>query len=183
MKDKKDNRTTYNSLYYETNIEVISKNKKKRYREDPLYRESIKIRAAERKRALLEERRLLRKMGLIKIQRKIKKYQVHVGDRVYIVPMLTIGRLALSLNRKIVTIRLWERRGVIPRATYRNSNGERLYTVFQVKHINKIYRDEVRKYGIGVLEHRISTSDFIQKVRDLWDEYPLGFDLNGVKNE
>ncbi|NDB82230.1 MAG: hypothetical protein EB127_05745, partial [Alphaproteobacteria bacterium] len=51
--------------------------------------------------------------------------------------VFTIGALALALEKTIVTIRLWERKGYIPRAPYRlrsktlagkKTGGNRVYT-------------------------------------------------------
>lgn len=53
------------------------------------------------------------------------------------VEVFTIGSLALALEKQIVTIRLWERKGYIPRAPYRlrsktlkgqKTGGNRVYT-------------------------------------------------------
>lgn len=53
------------------------------------------------------------------------------------VEVFTIGALALALEKQIVTIRLWERKGYIPRAPYRlrsktlkgqKTGGNRVYT-------------------------------------------------------
>ena len=53
------------------------------------------------------------------------------------VEVFTIGALAAALGKEIVTIRLWERKGYIPRAPYRlrakvlnggKTNGNRVYT-------------------------------------------------------
>jgi hypothetical protein len=59
--------------------------------------------------------------------------------------MFTIGQLAIAVNRKPVTIRMWESRGWIPKATYRTPapktaqipnksvKGRRLYSRTQVE--------------------------------------------------
>lgn len=72
---------------------------------------------------------------------KPKTFKVGGEDRVF----FTIGELAKALSRKPVTIRMWESRGWIPRATYRTPKprgvqipdksvqGRRLYSLEQVE--------------------------------------------------
>lgn len=72
---------------------------------------------------------------------KGKTYRVNGED----VQMFTIGQLSLALNKKPVTIRMWESRGWIPKATYRtpppknvqlpdkSTKGRRLYSRSQVE--------------------------------------------------
>jgi hypothetical protein len=72
---------------------------------------------------------------------KPKTFKVNGEDRIF----FTIGELAKALNRKPVTIRMWESRGWIPRATYRTPKprgvqipdksvqGRRLYSLEQVE--------------------------------------------------
>ena len=71
---------------------------------------------------------------------KPKPYRINGTD----MQMFTVGQLALAVNRKAVTIRSWEKQGIIPRATYRTpapsgpqlpgkpSKGRRLYSQVQV---------------------------------------------------
>jgi hypothetical protein len=59
----------------------------------------------------------------------------------------TIGQLAQALGRKPVTIRTWERTGVIPRPTFRKPSQDprgarRLYTRAQVEGVVKIAKEE-----------------------------------------
>ena len=72
---------------------------------------------------------------------KPKKFVVNGEEKLF----FTIGDLAKILNRKPVTIRMWESRGYIPKAVYRtpkprgeqlpgkNSQGRRLYSLEQVE--------------------------------------------------
>lgn len=59
----------------------------------------------------------------------------------------TIGALCLALNRLPVTIRKWEKDGVIPKPTYIRSSADprgkrRLYTKDQIMGMRKIAEDE-----------------------------------------
>lgn len=63
------------------------------------------------------------------------------------VEMFLMGALALALNRKPVTLRLWERKGYLPTARYRTPSngapaGKRLYTRAQVEGLRGIAREE-----------------------------------------
>jgi hypothetical protein len=59
----------------------------------------------------------------------------------------TVGQLAQALGRQAVTIRNWERTGVIPKPTFRKPSQDprgarRLYTRAQVEGIVKIAKEE-----------------------------------------
>lgn len=56
----------------------------------------------------------------------------------------TIGALALALNRQVQTVRLWERQGKMPKATYRTAGKKqnRLYTRAQIEGIVAIATEE-----------------------------------------
>lgn len=61
------------------------------------------------------------------------------------IELFTIGALAVALNREPVTIRMWEREGIIPRANFRSSSGQkarRLYTRDQIEGIVQIAKEE-----------------------------------------
>jgi hypothetical protein len=67
--------------------------------------------------------------------------------------VFTIGALALALEKQIVTIRLWERKGYIPRAPYRlraktlggkKTGGNRVYT----RALIEVTVDEFVKRGL-----------------------------------
>jgi len=72
-----------------------------------------------------------------------RKYQVNGVEREF----FTIGHLALALGRRPVTLRLWEREGIIPKATYQinseSKNGRRrLYSREQVEGLVKLAVEE-----------------------------------------
>ena len=84
---------------------------------------------------------------------KPKAYRINGKD----IQMFTVGKLALAVNRKAVTIRSWEKQGIIPRATYRTPppsgqqlpgkppKGRRLYSQDQVD----LILDAINTYHIG----------------------------------
>lgn len=82
-----------------------------------------------------------------------------------------IGVLALVLNRKPVTIRLWEKTGVIPSARYRfpakqGLGKQRLYTRHQIESAVRI------AYQEGILTETwrpIGTTKFAERLREAWE--------------
>lgn len=84
---------------------------------------------------------------------KPKSYRINGID----MKMFTVGQLALAVDRKAVTIRSWEKNGIIPRATYRTpapagpqlpgkpSKGRRLYSQAQVD----LILEAITTYRIG----------------------------------
>lgn len=84
----------------------------------------------------------------------------------------TIGHLAIAMNRKPLTIRQWERKGIIPKSTYQRAgrNGSqhgrrRLYTRAQIEGMIKIAHEE------GLLSNdrrEIATTDFKPRVLALF---------------
>lgn len=86
------------------------------------------------------------------------------------VELFTIGQLGQALGRAAVTMRLWERNGVIPTARMRLTNkngkgGRRYYTRAQVEGIRQIAKEE------GLLEPRARlTPEFTRRVVRLFKE-------------
>ena len=84
----------------------------------------------------------------------------------------TVGHLALAMNRKPLTIRQWERKGIIPKSTYQRAgaNGSqhgrrRLYTRAQIEGMIKIAGEE------GLLSNdrrEIASTDFKPRVLTLF---------------
>lgn len=81
----------------------------------------------------------------------------------------TIGALAEALNRKPVTIRSWEAKGVFPKARFRTpgEKGRRLYTRAQVEGVIKAAAEE----GLMDPEARKPiTEAFTRKVVEVWKQ-------------
>lgn len=84
----------------------------------------------------------------------------------------TVGHLALAMNRKPLTIRQWERKGIIPKSTYQRAgrNGSqhgrrRLYTRAQIEGMMHIAGEE------GLLSNdrrEIASTDFKPRVLALF---------------
>lgn len=76
---------------------------------------------------------------------KPRIYKVNGQDTEF----FTVGHLAIAMNRKPLTIRQWERKGIIPKSTYQRAgrNGSqhgrrRLYTRPQIEGMIKIAGEE-----------------------------------------
>ena len=84
-------------------------------------------------------------------------------------PCYAIGILALALNRQPVTIRLWEREGLLPRTAFTSSKTQgagkaRLYTREQIEGIVRIAKEE----GVYDGSASIRDTNFTQRVKDLF---------------
>lgn len=103
---------------------------------------------------------------------KPKSYRINGKD----VQMFTVGQLALAVDRKAVTIRSWEKQGIIPRATYRTPppvgqqlpgkppKGRRLYSQAQVD----LILEAITTYKIGT-----KTPDWVgfsNHIKTHWNE-------------
>lgn len=177
MEDAKvtpEKQSEYNSRYYLKNKERIREIRKKRYQEDVEYRERIKEQSKIRKSNEIAERKALNggktpRRGLA----PATEFLITVGNEDRTVLMIASGQLAASLGRKPQTIRLWETKGIIPKAMYRSTKGDRLYTEFQAKQILAIYQKAIQEFG-KLAATRIATTNFPSEVKALWKEYPQG---------
>lgn len=84
----------------------------------------------------------------------------------------TVGHLAVAMNRKPLSIRQWERRGIIPKSTFQRAgrNGSqhgrrRLYTRAQIEGMIKIAHEE----GLLTNDRReIASTEFQSRVLALF---------------
>lgn len=80
----------------------------------------------------------------------------------------TIGDVAKALNRKPVTIRSWERKGVMPKARFRDKRQRRLYSRRQIEGLIEIAESEAVLF-FDVRPDNIPVT-FTEKVLELWKE-------------
>jgi hypothetical protein len=100
---------------------------------------------------------------------KPRKYKVGGEETEF----FTVGQLAQALGRQPVTIRKWEREGVIPKATYQSPGKDgdvrgrrRLYTREQVEGIVRIAVEE----GVLVSHQKdLKDTDFTKRVVGLFE--------------
>lgn len=90
------------------------------------------------------------------------------------IELFPVGALAKALNRAAVTMRMWEREQLIPKATFRLANknnvgGRRYYTRPQIEGIRRIAEEE------GCLEKGAPiTKDFTAKCFQLFADLKKG---------
>jgi hypothetical protein len=171
--------TGYNKEYYDKNKETIQAKRKNRYDTDNAYREKIQKAARERKREKLAERRALGIKRKPRGPQQPSLYAIDVAGTEVEVLMFTAGQLGLKLGRKAQTIRLWEKRGILPEPLYRKPCGDRLYTEFQIEQLTIAFRKAKKKYG-RLVNTRITSTNFPQLANGLWEDYPLGIDTSQV---
>ncbi len=164
----------YSRKYYAENRAAIAERKRLRYLNDSEYRARIKESARVRKNRLLEERREERAKNGIK--EKPIWFKIDVNGLEVPVRMYTTGQLAKRLGRKTQTMRVWERKGILPEALYRSATRDRLYTAFQVAGILVAYDEAEQSHGTSLVSFRIASTSFVAAVKRLWDDFPLGLD-------
>jgi len=107
----------YHVKYYEDNKREISFARKMKYRNDPAYREKCRRKARERYRKKL--RSPDKKLG----------YTIKHIDGI---PVFSIKYVLGVINKGRDFLETWERRGCIPKSTYVDKRGWRLYTQNQI---------------------------------------------------
>lgn len=87
-----------------------------------------------------------------------------IGER----ELFTIGNLAQAINRRPVTIRSWEAKGILPKARIRDKQQRRLYTRKQVQGLIRL----CEKHGILDFDVRPDgiPPGFAEDVLLLWKE-------------
>lgn len=77
--------------------------------------------------------------------------------------LYTVGEFATAVGKKAVTIRKWERDGIIPKASFRDDSNRRLYSESQIREM----RELVSKY---ITQGKKVPQEFIMKARDVFKE-------------
>ncbi len=163
--------------YYQRHRGTIQKRRHQRYHEDSEYRETVREQSREyqRKRRATERTKNPVRRG----PNEPSDFTIDVGGKDVLVHMYTTGMLAAALGRKAQTMRVWEKKGIIPPALYRSPQGARLYTEFQSIRIVNIFQEEFRSHG-DLAFTRITKTEFPRRVKELWRDFPLGIDPEGV---
>jgi len=167
---------------YYKNKEAILARRKKRYDEDPEFRAKALAASAE-----INKKRSLERRLKIKDERFVaetpKQFRIDLPDGKYIVQeMFTTTQLAMQLERKASSIITWEKMGLLPQPLYKGLNNFRLYTQFQVTEIVRIYSELCTKHGRRRMTNRVGSTDFFERVKELWEKFPLGVDT-GLSRE
>lgn len=171
-----DGSMEYGKQYYQDNRKDLLEKKRQRYRNDTEYREKIQTAARERKRRITAERREARKDEDFVAKRKERPiwFTIEINGVDTPVRMHTSGQLAKRLGRLPQTMRVWEKRGILPEALYRNAAKDRLYTEVQVSGIVAAYDEAEERFGTALVSYRISSTNFAELVAEFWKQHPLG---------
>lgn len=76
--------------------------------------------------------------------------------------LYTIGELASAITRDPITVRKWERYGVIPRARFRDKQGRRLYTKEEIDVLVRIVAEEGPQTGVALKTTRLTARAFAE---------------------
>lgn len=178
-----EKRKKHNATYYQKNKEKIKAARNQRYLEDPDYKYRILAtsKAAQKRRAI--ERRAMLKEQYLRAETP-SVYRVLLPDgREIQTEMLTTSQLAMRIQRQAQCVRVWEKMGLLPKAMYRSLQNARLYTLFQVEMICRYYDLQVLRYGKQKVMNRISTTDFFDRVHNLWKWFPYGVEEFEIQHE
>lgn len=122
--------------YYRKNRAKIATKRRSRYRTDPNYRRTIRLRS----HLIYHKKR----QG---VPPKDRQVMLAEGER-----LITIGKLAQLIGRDITVIRKYHRDGIIPDPTHFDSRGWRLYTRAEVSVIQLVFRMKDQKSIKGGLK-------------------------------
>lgn len=133
--------------WYKENSQSFNKLRRSRYKSDPSYRKEV----LERNRQYRQQQRAAKRAAklaalaprgagsgeLLTRQRpRWKTVRMEIDGKP--MTLCTVGAFAGSLRVSVQAIRLWEKDGVIPAATVRGPNGDRLYTLEEIEKISAI---------------------------------------------
>lgn len=126
------NKPGYFAEYYAKNKKRMSAERKRRYKQDPEYRE----RALQASRDYRERQRDDDGGVRIRLPRYQKPITATVGDGSKIA-LFSVGAFAVYLGRSVQAVTHWEKAGVLPQTPYRNSRGFRFYTADMMAAVKK----------------------------------------------
>jgi len=169
-----DDKSRWNKTYYEKHKEEILERRRQRYLEDPEYKQKLLRQSKEQQKRYRQERNArLKEQGIRSETPKLYRVQLPDGCEVE-TEMYSTSQLAMFLERKPLTIRIWEKLGLLPPSMYRSLQNRRLYTSFQVSEIVRYYKGVEYRFGKQRAMHKLSTTPFFRKIHLLWKNYPLG---------
>ena len=136
--------------WYAEHGDQLNKKRRSRYDTDPEYKKKVlaanRVSRAKHREENLKERAEERAAIKAKAPRPWKEVERTIDGKAGVV-LVTIGALAKAINRSKIGIRLLEKKGVIPKPTIRNKQGERLYTPEMVEKIRSILKSKGRLSG------------------------------------
>ena len=169
------NSSEYSKKYYQKNREKLAQARRKKYLTDPAFAERQRARSKQSMRRRREAMKEANKRDGIVSNRKSgpRLYEVIINGEPQEVRMYHIGALAQLLGRRVKTLYMWEKTGILPKAMFRDSAKRRMYTEDQVTALVEGFH----KVMAEALGHK--WLDLLSIVfREIWDSMP-----QGVKDE
>lgn len=154
--------------YYKKHRKEITEKKNQQYKKDPEYR-------ARARRIAAEQYEALKKTGTTARPKKKSDMTVKVeleDGRIIETMVYGAAEVAAHIGRTAATLAMWEKRGWMPPAMYRTTQGRRLYTALQVDLIIKARRKVKRK--LGTYFSREAVQWLSELFHEIWEKYPNG---------
>lgn len=131
--------------WYEKSGSALNERRRRKYSSDPSYKE--RVREVNKKARLKKAKRIAVEKASEKKARKLPVSTppfrvIEVGSKQNTESLVTIGALAKALGVSVITIRFWERKGLIPKTPFRTKKGDRLYSPKQIEGIREILEIE-----------------------------------------
>lgn len=148
------NRPGYYAEWYEQNKEKLAEKRKKRYEEDPEYKQKVLDQSA-------SYREKNRKEPRVKLprHRKPKSYTLSDGTEIQ---MFSVGAFAMYIGRSVQSVNHWEREGLLPKTPYRRgARGFRLYSVPMMEVVKEVVGDRARLFPVD--------PEMGNKIRQKWE--------------
>lgn len=170
--------------WYEEHKEEIARKRREKYHKDKEVREKAIARARYHYWTKKRPNKMIQKVDIEEvdvqpdkiIQIRIKNPDDARYGKVIEVPVLDSGELAKLMDRTAQTLRLWERRGVIPPALWRDKRGFRLFTEDQVKAFLAC------KHYLELPMKRIEESVFAREIKKALEAMPDGVEVIPAKD-
>ena len=172
------NESEYNRRYYEKHRELLNQKRRKKYLTDPEFAERQRARSRQAMKRMREARKEARKNGVsTRRQSGPRMYEVTINGEKREVRMYHIGALAQLLGRRVKTLYTWEKKGVLPKAMFRDTAKRRMYTEDQVVGLVEAF-NEVVSNATG---HKW-LPEVLAAFREVWSSMPQGVkEENGVR--
>ena len=132
--------------WYKKHGKQLNDSRRERYKTDPEYRKQVleanRASRSKRREETVKERSAQHFAIKTKVSRQYKEVDRVIDGKD--VKLMTIGALAKALDRSKLGVRLLEKNGVIPKAPFRNEQGERLYPPEMIEEIKKLMKAQGR---------------------------------------
>lgn len=138
--------------WYEAHGASLNQQRKRRYVDDPVYRQQVLERNRTARKVAratrLIERKAVREATVTNVPRRhMRVVEWDVGGKK--LTLFTLGMLAQVLAKSPRTLYKWEAKGLLPETPFRTEKGDRLYTVEQIEEI-RAKLESLGKLDLGI---------------------------------